>query len=192
MRPTLAVLGIVTVLALATFLALSAGPAAAKDNPVNVGPFYFCSEDFMGEVCETDVTAGDSVTWTVTGGTHTVSQCTDQTFATCTGGFDSSTVHPSDTFVHTFAEPGTYYYHCDFHPTEMKGKIVVAAATGTPTPTLPPSSTGTPAATTAAALPVTGGEPGSSSGSAWVYGLLALGGVMLSGSALSFALARRR
>lgn len=29
------------------------------------------------------------------------------------------------TYTHTFTRPGAYFYHCEFHPQEMRGTIVV-------------------------------------------------------------------
>jgi hypothetical protein len=81
------------------------------------------------------------VTWTNTGQrTHTVSA--DD------GSFDSGRLDPGETFSHTFTEPGTFSYHCGFHP-EMLGTITVTAAgtaTQAATPTAGVSVTGPPSA----------------------------------------------
>lgn len=198
MRPALVATGILVVL-IAALGALTAGPAAAEDKTVDVGPAYFCSPSFEDVSCETDVAAGDTVTWTVSSGTHTVSECTDDTFSSCSSGFESGIIFPQDTFAQTFDSPGTFYYRCNLHPTQMIGEVVVAAATATPTPapatTAPAAATA--AATTAAAsataaqLPSTGGDTGSTPGDAPWYGMLMLAGLLFSGAALSFAAARR-
>ena len=38
--------------------------------------------------------------------------------------FNSGTLHPSDTFSHTFKKKGTYEYFCDIHP-HMVGQVIV-------------------------------------------------------------------
>jgi plastocyanin len=38
--------------------------------------------------------------------------------------FDSGTLAPNGTFHATFSAPGTYAYHCEFHP-EMTGTVTV-------------------------------------------------------------------
>lgn len=42
------------------------------------------------------------------------------------GIFDSGNMNPGNTFQFTFTTPGTYSYHCSYHP-YMQGKIVVKA-----------------------------------------------------------------
>jgi plastocyanin len=91
------------------------------------------------------ITAGDSVTWSVSGvGTHSVTA--DD------GSFDSSPACPTSclshgsTFSHTFSIPGTYPYYCRIHGGPggigMSGAITVTAAqTATTEP-----ATGTPIA----------------------------------------------
>lgn len=189
MRPGI----ILAALALAVigFAAFSLGSASAKDNPVAVGDLYFCNEANQAHVCETDITVGDSVTWTVAGGSHTVTQCTDATFASCSGGFNSGTLNQAGIYTRTFDSPGSYFYNCAFHPTFMMGKVVVAAA-ATATPTTAPTSAATASPTAAPSLPGTGGAPGGSGVATWLYVLLALGGVLLAGSGWSFALASKR
>jgi plastocyanin len=69
------------------------------------------------------VTSGTAVTWAwdSDGETHTVT-FDDQPI---TSGQKSS-----GTFQHTFASAGTFAYHCEIHPTIMKGTITVTAAAG--------------------------------------------------------------
>lgn len=196
----LAALGI-AVLGVAAFSIASGGSARAATTQVNVGNYYFCSQAFDGSVCETDITAGDTITWSVAAGTHHVVQCADSTYAGCpsTGGFDGGNFSTGQTFSHTFATAGTYFYHCAIHPSEMMGKVVVAvAATASPTaaPTAAPTATAaTEAPTTAptvAALPKTGGATTDSRASAWRYVLLASGMALLSAAVVSFAAARKK
>ncbi len=42
-------------------------------------------------------------------------------------GFDSKNMEKGDSFTVTLAVPGTYAYHCVYHPGWMKGKIIVLA-----------------------------------------------------------------
>lgn len=163
---------------------LFAGPSAgAADEAIAAGNFYFCDPSFQNSVCETTITAGDTVTWTVVDGFHTVTAC-DAAFATCPpeGGFNSGTLAPGGQFQQTFETPGTFSYLCLFHPFQMRGVInVLAQETPTPAPTQAPtaspaptvapapapSQAGTP---TPAGVPSTGGEPtgGSAGGPAIV------------------------
>ncbi len=41
------------------------------------------------------------------------------------GSVKGPVMNPGDTFKHTFAKPGTFKYHCNIHPTIMKGTVVV-------------------------------------------------------------------
>ena len=163
---------------------LAAQLADAATEQVEVGSNYFCAPSFENGVCTTTITAGDTVTWEVVLGVHTVTEC-DATYTTCSGGFDSGTLFrgPGGTFVfsQTFSTAGSYPYRCDVHPREMRGVVmVVAAATDTPTavpgtPTHSPSDDSPTA--TPAGVPKTGGEP-------WADGLplalliLSIGGAL--------------
>src|SRR5215213_10231188 len=74
--------------------------------------------DFAFEPGTLSVPVGATVTWTNTGSRpHTVTA--DD------GSFDSGRLDPGEQFSQTFYQPGTYTYHCGFHP-EMQGTIVVA------------------------------------------------------------------
>jgi hypothetical protein len=108
------------------------------------------------------IIAGETVTWTndEQGVSHTVSSDTP-------GVFDSGALVPGATFRVTLANPGTYTYHCNFHPS-MGGIVVVLAAGGaqeaTPIPTAAaPTPTPTPAGpapATATATPTAAGATG--------------------------------
>lgn len=64
--------------------------------------------------------AGTNVTFANHGGqSHTI------TFDD--GSFDQ-TVQPGSSVTRAFLAPGTYSYHCRFHPPDMKGTIVVEAS----------------------------------------------------------------
>src|SRR5215218_6641432 len=89
--------------------------------------------DFAFEPGTVTLPVGATVTWTNTGNRpHTVTA--DD------GSFDSGRLDPGEQFSQTFDQPGTYTYHCGFHP-EMQGTIVVAdsqevaAASAEATPT---------------------------------------------------------
>lgn len=88
------------------------------------------------------VHVGDTLIWTNTGqANHTVTANN--------GGFDSGNLAPGATFSFTFTKPGTYGYHCTYHPW-MKGTVIVVAAwqaAATPTP-VPPTATPHPATPT--------------------------------------------
>ncbi len=155
----------------AAVLTGSHGSVTAAQTSIDVGNLYFCDESFQGGVCESTVTAGDTVVWTVSAGAHTVTEC-DATFAACppAAGFDSGALSQGQQFEHTFNSAGTFYYECVFHPQQMRGTVVVQGAQAAPTPT--PSATpgpGTPAtgaatatptgSPTPAAVPATGGDP---------------------------------
>ncbi|HEY8768158.1 MAG TPA: hypothetical protein VIP09_13010 [Dehalococcoidia bacterium] len=193
----LAALGI-AVLGTAAFSIGSRGSVQAATTQVNVGNYYFCVAADSGTVCETDITADDAVTWSVATGTHHVVQCTDSNFTACppTGGFDGGNFSTGQTFSHTFATAGTFFYHCAIHPDQMMGKVVVAAAaTASPTAarTAPPTAAATAAPTaTAAKVPSSGGPPASGGTDLWEFALLALGMTLLGGSGLAFAFARNR
>jgi plastocyanin len=65
------------------------------------------------------IAAGTAVTWQNHGG-----QAHSVTFDD--GSFDQ-VVPAGGTLARSFATPGTYAYHCKFHPPDMKGTIVVVA-----------------------------------------------------------------
>lgn len=179
-----------TVIGLAALL-LAAGPASADDITVDVGNLYFCSSTFEGGVCESTVTAGDTVTWSVSAGFHTVTQC-DAAFSDCGGGFDSGDLESGNTFVRTFDTAGTYPYLCEFHPDEMMGRIVVTQPTPTPTPApTTPGQTAVPAVTFVA-VPKTGGPPPDSATDVLPLMLAAVGLALIGTSGVALAFARNR
>jgi plastocyanin len=133
-------------MALAVFLAAGAflswfGPIDARQDTA----FDVSVVDFAFEPGTVSVPVGATVTWTNTGSRpHTVTA--DD------GSFDSGRLDPGEQFSQTFDQPGTFSYHCGFHP-EMQGSIVVAepqeqaAASDEATPTA-----GEPASTESAAV----------------------------------------
>jgi plastocyanin len=76
--------------------------------------------DFAFEPATLTVSAGMEVTWTNNGQRpHTITA--DD------GSFDSGRLDPGEQFSQVFDQPGTYAYHCGFHP-EMVATIVVTEA----------------------------------------------------------------
>jgi plastocyanin len=194
-----------TVTLAVTAAMITGGPIHVRAAQVNVdvGNFYFCDQSFQGGVCETVINAGDTVVWSVSAGTHTVTECSDVSYATCppTGGFDSGTVSQGQQFQRTFNSAGTFYYQCAFHAV-MRGRVTVQAiqAPTTPTPTPSPTAAPTTAASatptrTPAAVPATGGYPSDGGGAGTAAGLAVLAGGLaaLAGAAVvSRSIARRR
>lgn len=192
----LAVLGF-AMIGVATVGLASSGTASAASQTINVGNFYFCSAANENQVCSTNLVAGDTVTWSVGAGatSHTITECTDESFTNCSGGFNSGAKAAGSTFSQTFNTSGTIYYRCDFHPSQMKGKLVISAAataTATPAPSANASATAAASGTpTGAALPQTGG-PADDGASTWLYITLVLGGALVLGSVGTFAVVRAR
>jgi plastocyanin len=98
--------------------------------------------DFSFQPGTLTVPVGTTVTWTNAGARpHTVTA--DD------GAFDSGRFDPGEQFSFTFDQPGTFTYHCGFHP-EMQGEIVVteqeetAATAATPAAVTPAPETATP------------------------------------------------
>jgi plastocyanin len=78
--------------------------------------------DFAFEPATLEVPAGTTVVWTNAGSApHTVTSDAD--------AFDSGRLDPGGTFSMTFDTPGTYHYHCEFHP-GMQATIVVVSGPG--------------------------------------------------------------
>jgi len=177
---------------------------------VAVGDNFFCDSSFSFGVCDTNITAGDTVMWQWVGSAqHSVTQC-DQTFTTCPtlGGFDSGFM-TSGTFSQPFNTPGVFYYRCNIHTTQMHGRINVVAQQATPTATAGPTTagvtptpgqTGAPGQTAApspvrsaapAAVPQTGGAP-TDRGTPWALLVTASGAALIIGSGALAVRIRRR
>ena len=152
-----------------TALASPAAPAAAQES-VPVGDTWFCDPTWQDAVCPATIPAGTTITWDFSGAslTHTVTDCGASCESpTASPAFDSGAVS-GGTFSHTFDIPGTYLYHCEVHPQQMRGQIFVAGpdTPGPPTPTVPSVGptvvTVTPAVATL--TPTSAGLPASGSG----------------------------
>lgn len=100
-------------------LIVAVGSTAASAMTAGGGGHTFGASISGGGFNPTKLTvlAGDTVTWTNTGGSHTVTS-EDNAFGSGTLGF-------SDTFSHRFAASGTYRYYCSIHR-YMTGEVDVA------------------------------------------------------------------
>jgi plastocyanin len=126
-----------TILTMALAVFLAAGAFLSRVGPIDAhqdAAFDVSVVDFAFEPGTVSVPVGATVTWTNTGSRpHTVTA--DD------GSFDSGRLDPGEQFSQTFDQPGTFTYHCGFHP-EMQGSIVVADSQEEPVP----SAEATPAA----------------------------------------------
>lgn len=93
-----------------------------SNNPPPAGDVLVQNDRFTPPTLS--VTAGSAVTWAwdSDGQTHTVTSDDGSSF--------DSDQKSSGTFQHTFATAGAFAYHCQIHPTTMKGTITVTAAAG--------------------------------------------------------------
>lgn len=126
--------------ALGLLIASGSRASAGKGPPptfvtVAVGDDWFCNPTYQGYVCETLVTAGQSVIWDFSGSSgHTSTACgasCDSPTSTplWDSGFRSGS-SPDPTFSFTFTEPGSYLYYCQIHPFAQRGVITVLPAKG--------------------------------------------------------------
>jgi plastocyanin len=190
MRPVPILLAVAVTAAALTWS--GAAPASAAEVNIEAGATYFCAPEFDGSTCTTTITAGDTVIWTVSASFHTVTQC-DESHSNCpppSGGFDSGSLGPGESYSLTFDTPGAYPYYCAFHPSQMFGLISVQAPTAAPTAAPAQPTDGSPTAS-AAAVPKTGGTPPAEETPGYAL-LLAVGaGLTLAGAGALFV-ARRR
>jgi plastocyanin len=89
---------------------MGTGEASAEGTSVIIADFAFAPPDLT-------VAAGTTVTWTNEGWAPHTATAED-------GSFDSGRLDQGDSFEQTFNEPGTFAYHCSFHP-GMTGSVVV-------------------------------------------------------------------
>ncbi len=108
--------------------------------------------DELSNTSTSTIVAGDSVQWVWSANFHsTTSGPCGPTSCTADGKWDSGVHNMPFNFTETatFANAGTYHYHCAIHTTMMQGDIVVVPAEGTAptvqtiTPTSGPPSAGT-------------------------------------------------
>ena len=182
-------LGLAAVLAVAfAAMTLSARSTQAATTTVPAGDFYFCNSSFQDGVCETVISAGDTVVWDFAGSynSHTSTACgASCDDPTASPLWDSGTIS-GGTYSRTFDTAGSYLYFCAVHPTQMRGRIVVQA--GQPAePSPSPVGDGTPGATATqgGSLPQAGQGPSGGDSSSWwlLTALLAGAGGLLGATA---------
>jgi plastocyanin len=200
----LASIAIITAAAVLVVTLDGNGAEAQGTVGVDAGNNYFCDPSFDGDVCDTTVTAGDTVIWTGVAGFHTVTEC-DASFSECppSGGFASEAITQGVTYSHVFTTPGTYPYRCDVHPGEMRGRIIVLEVTPSPSPTVAPTagptadptqpSVATTAPANTAAVVPSGGGPGAQAANTPALAALISGGMLAAlAAAAAVSVARRR
>jgi hypothetical protein len=178
---------------------VAVGDTRAATVTVPAGNNWFCDASYDGGVCETTIGVGDTVTWEIVAGIHTVTEC-DDTFTSCPpmgGGFGSAILSSGQMFSHTFTEADTVEYLCTLHPQQMRGRIIVQEPSPTPgtptsTPAPPPTPSPTPGAPQSStpteppsSLPLTGGQSGvDNAGFAWWPSAAAAAALLVWGIAL--------
>lgn len=91
--------------------AVKPGVAPRADTGVAMANYSFTNQTIM-------INVGDTVTWTNTSGTHTVTADDSS--------FDSGNMNQGDTYIHKFMAAGTFAYHCNYHEgLGMVGSVVV-------------------------------------------------------------------
>lgn len=103
------------------------------------------------------VTEGDTVNWVAP-----QTNLEDHTVHAENERFDGA-LQPGQTFSHRFTAPGTYEYHCDIHPTEMSGTVVVQSLQ---TPVAPEAPTDVVATAGSGSATLTWSPPAFAGGSA--------------------------
>ena len=167
MRTFFLVLPAVLSLAAAAVPSVIEDETSAHGDAIHMANFYFCDPSFQGSICDRTFVVGSEVAWEVFQDAHTITEC-DDTFTVCppAGGFDFGFVYNGDSRFRVFNEVGVYEYRCNFHPDQMRGRLIVQAqtaatptqgATAGPTPVGPTSAPG--AAPTPAPSPVTAAGP---------------------------------
>ena len=92
---------------------------APTTHNISVGNFFFNPSN-------TTISAGDTILWTNTSGTHNVNGSL-ATFPSNPEGFtNGSAASGAWTYKKSFSTPGTYNYHCDPHSGSMTGSFVVS------------------------------------------------------------------
>jgi plastocyanin len=99
--------------ALALLLVATVGTRSAETWQVSIQDFVFAPSTI-------EIQAGDTVTWTQR-------DSEGHTTTSDTGVWSSPLLFPSQTFSHTFTQPGSYPYHCVPHP-QMRGTVNVLPA----------------------------------------------------------------
>ena len=87
------------------------GGGGTTGNSVSIAGFAFSATSLS-------VAKGTKITWKN-------NDATTHTVTSDDGTFDSGNIAPGGSYSYTFADAGTFAYHCKIHPT-MKAKVVVA------------------------------------------------------------------
>jgi amicyanin len=103
-------------------LVLGVGALVARAPPTGAADAQVVIVDYAFRPANIRVKAGTTVHWVnMDGVDHTVSFGVHGDHA---GAVDSGMMGHMGTFAYTFADPGTYEYHCNPHP-YMTGTVVV-------------------------------------------------------------------
>jgi plastocyanin len=184
-------------------LAAVAPPAGHKAlaqpaTTIDVGDLYFCDSAYQSGVCETTVSAGDTVEWQWVGSqVHTSTECGGDFDACPEPHLWDAPLQQAGTFSFTFDTPGAYLYRCQAHPAEMRGRItVLAAQEPTPSPEASPqasapTATPTPVAQPTA-VPIAGSAPPAAGASAYWWLAIVGGGFIVASGGLILLRARPR
>jgi plastocyanin len=118
MKRIIVLFSFIALLALpAAALAAVEHPASAPATSAQMAGGSVTIANFAFQPSWISVPAGTTVTWVNGDGVaHTVTSDV--------GAFDSGAIAPGASFGLTFSTPGTYTYHCAFHPM-MTGTVVV-------------------------------------------------------------------
>lgn len=127
--------------AVAGIALIRADNANAATFTVSVGNNWFGNSSYQNGVYELTISAGDTVTWQRSAGTHDVTECAsdfskwDEGLGECVGtSWSGPIAAATPTYSRTFNTPGTYGYLCTLHADEMRGRIIVQAAEPDTTP----------------------------------------------------------
>jgi plastocyanin len=103
------------------------GPTTTTDEATTTtgsaaeGTVQVFAQDFSFSPSTVTIKVGDTVSWSLTGGTHTT---TSGTFPDPDGMWNQTLSSDAPTEV-TFDEAGTFPYFCRFHGDQMSGRVVV-------------------------------------------------------------------
>src|SRR3990170_4127643 len=94
-------------------------PARAATETIDVDDFWFCSQMFQGQICDTKINVGDTVVWSfepaIIG--HTSTECTGACGSVIANPaarvWHSGAARSSGTFQRTFNSAGTWDYQCN-------------------------------------------------------------------------------
>jgi plastocyanin len=110
-------------------------PSVPQEVELSVGDYWFCGPQFQGEVCETVISAGDSVYWNFSEPGLPPNEI-DHTTTECGLVCGIAVTDPKSRLWHSkevsgvtmqFNTPGVYQYQCNTHPNLMRGTVTVQA-----------------------------------------------------------------